>query len=418
MVLLILAGVNIAILTGDNGISTQSIKTKEETEIGSEKEQLQLAMTSMKFESENDLIKRKTIFQGLLDNSVGNNQTKAYINGNGYIVHFLATNRIYTIDEKGNFTEEDLSILNADITPGAFDGAGEANNPYIIMSIEDLVEWSKNYSMYTNSYIVLGKTLNFKSELSYANSYTSEYNSFFGVDSNVPLFEIITNKDYAGFIPIAGFNGVFNEKGYKINNLYINRSLKYIGLFAQTGSSSVIKNLEINGEINNLYESNGGSVGGIAGGITGTGTATIINCYNIGNITSKGQSIYACPSGIYGYMPNSIKSLNIINCWNTGTIKTSYWYRGAIIGKIRGITPNVLNCSYLETGPNQSSIATPYSQSYMQSQDFINELNNYIESNEDGIDTKGWAKWIQVDGKYPTLDFNTIWDGEKWATNN
>ena len=38
IVLLILAGVSIAMLTGDNGILTQSNKAKENTEIASEKE--------------------------------------------------------------------------------------------------------------------------------------------------------------------------------------------------------------------------------------------------------------------------------------------------------------------------------------------------------------------------------------------
>ena len=43
VVLIILAGISIAILTGDNGILLQTNKAKEETEIASEKEVINIA---------------------------------------------------------------------------------------------------------------------------------------------------------------------------------------------------------------------------------------------------------------------------------------------------------------------------------------------------------------------------------------
>ena len=48
VVLLILAGVSIAMLTGDNGILTQATEAKEKNTIGGEKEQIQLAIQSLK----------------------------------------------------------------------------------------------------------------------------------------------------------------------------------------------------------------------------------------------------------------------------------------------------------------------------------------------------------------------------------
>ena len=64
IVLLILAGVTIALLTGDNGIITQANKAKENTEIGEEKEKIQLALTDyeMKKNEENkyNLIEKET----------------------------------------------------------------------------------------------------------------------------------------------------------------------------------------------------------------------------------------------------------------------------------------------------------------------------------------------------------------------
>ena len=57
-----------------------------------------------------------------------------------------------------------------------------------------------------------------------------------------------------------------------------------------------------------------------------------------------------------------------------------------------------------------------YEKDYIQSLAYINEMNSYIENNDDGIDTTGWCKWILGDDNFPTLDFNTEWNGTEWVT--
>ena len=57
IVLLILASVSIAMLTGDNGILTMASKAKEQTEIAEEKEQVQLAVTEARGFSKNKFTK-------------------------------------------------------------------------------------------------------------------------------------------------------------------------------------------------------------------------------------------------------------------------------------------------------------------------------------------------------------------------
>ena len=52
IVLLILAGVSIAMLTGNNGVLTQGKRTKEETEIAEEKEAISLAMNALKIQKQ------------------------------------------------------------------------------------------------------------------------------------------------------------------------------------------------------------------------------------------------------------------------------------------------------------------------------------------------------------------------------
>ena len=54
IVLLILAGVSIAMLTGDNGILTQATEAKKANTVGLEKEQIGLAMQSLKMKKQAD----------------------------------------------------------------------------------------------------------------------------------------------------------------------------------------------------------------------------------------------------------------------------------------------------------------------------------------------------------------------------
>lgn len=153
----------------------------------------------------------------------------------------------------------------------------------------------------------------------------------------------------------------------------------------------------------------------------GIGNGGIYNCYNKGKIISisdispEESSIYSVTGGIYGYIENGSTSLNIVNCYNTGEL-SSRWVKGSIIGQVRVITPTTLNCFYLQRGYSREyDQTTPYTEQQLKNESFIEELNNYIESNSDGIDTTGWAKWIKGADGYPTLDFSIIWDGSKWV---
>ncbi len=84
IVLLILAGVSIAMLTGDNGILIQANEAKEKNTIGGEKEQIQLAVQSLK-------MKRQA--ENVTDE----------INVNGYLrVKYEDSKNEYTVDQSGN----------------------------------------------------------------------------------------------------------------------------------------------------------------------------------------------------------------------------------------------------------------------------------------------------------------------------
>ena len=106
IVLLILAGVSIATLTGQNGILTRANDAKEQTGIAEEKEAINLAYSGAVAE------KRGTgdITADDLNREFGTNGTNATAtdNGDGTITVTFdpPSNRVYTIDSNGNITEE------------------------------------------------------------------------------------------------------------------------------------------------------------------------------------------------------------------------------------------------------------------------------------------------------------------------
>lgn len=153
----------------------------------------------------------------------------------------------------------------------------------------------------------------------------------------------------------------------------------------------------------------------IGGGYWG-GEAKIYNCYNKGTIISTGKDdIFSVAGGIYGYMENPIKSLDIFNCYNVGEID-SFYSRGSIIAIIRGIKPNINNCYYLnQKYENEYELTIPCTDEFLKSTEFVLNLNQFIENNIEKIDTIGWTRWVLSDEGYPTLDFDSVWNGSEFV---
>jgi len=110
-VLLILAGISIATLTGDNGILTQGQNAKTQTGIGEEKEQIAIAYNGAKIEKSGESITADD-----LNTQFTSNGTKATASGVGTIsVAFFDTNRNYIIDEEGTISEKEPTPENSTI---------------------------------------------------------------------------------------------------------------------------------------------------------------------------------------------------------------------------------------------------------------------------------------------------------------
>lgn len=100
IVLLILAGVSIMMLAGDNNILSQAIKAKYETIIGQEKEQIGIAYSSAIINKSGEDVTAIDL-QEELDNSFGDNNTKTINNGGGILsIEILNTGNYYSVENK------------------------------------------------------------------------------------------------------------------------------------------------------------------------------------------------------------------------------------------------------------------------------------------------------------------------------
>lgn len=108
LILLILAGVSISMLTGENGIIEQAKNSKEKTEIGEEKEYIALAVNNSRMKSheinKNGVITRE-LLQSSLDELTGEGKTE--VTGSIlFSILFVESDRTYYITETGEITAE------------------------------------------------------------------------------------------------------------------------------------------------------------------------------------------------------------------------------------------------------------------------------------------------------------------------
>ena len=293
IVLLILAGVTIAALSGDNGILQNAAKAKQETEQSDKNEREKL---------------------GDIEDTINEYATGIKIE--------------QVTDEK----------------PGVLEGNGTDDDPYTINSIEDLVFFSysvNNGNSYEGQTVKLALSLDFNSKKSYVEPLRTNYGEY---GYNGELKTLLTTGE--GFKPIGTylnsntsindetntpFMGTFDGDGHEIDGMRIVSEEKGKGLFGLV-KSATIKNLGIgkNCILN---------VNLVAGGIVGYANAgtTIENCYNkanIMNINENSQQI----GGITGQNGNDC---NIINCYNSGEINAN-----SLVGGIAGNNIGNINNSY------------------------------------------------------------------------
>ena len=125
IVLLILAGITISAITGDNGIIRNAGQAKEETEIANEKEIVEKATVQAMGNNKYGNIEESEL-QSELDKETDEGKTKATDIGDVIKVLFTESNRNYAVDQDGNVRDmtwwetsdedDNHNITNGDVT--------------------------------------------------------------------------------------------------------------------------------------------------------------------------------------------------------------------------------------------------------------------------------------------------------------
>ena len=101
IVLLILAGVSIAMLTGQNGILTQAQNSKQATELKSAEEKVKLAIMAARSQSETGALDADKLIAEITNNYGGT----ASKTNNGFPVNVTVDGKNFKVDGDGNITE-------------------------------------------------------------------------------------------------------------------------------------------------------------------------------------------------------------------------------------------------------------------------------------------------------------------------
>ena len=292
IVLLILAGVSIAMLTGENGILTQATNAKEKTSKAEEEEKINMAVlgSSIADNGYSEILDEAS-FRQELTNQFGNDGYDLVVNGDGsFIITVKESQRKY-------YVNDDKTVINSD-------------NIIEISSAEELANFREDVNS-GNSYE--GKAVLLTSDITLSGNWTP-IGAYSEETENNHYLDVPVNKP---------FKGIFDGCNHTVNNLQIDSTEDYQGLFG----------LVIDGTIRDITIAEGSSVkaGGVSGAMVGTlygFSGNIYNCVNNANAEFSGTG-----GGIVGGL---IGQHTVSNCKNYGSI-TTQGSAGGIVGGSNGI---------------------------------------------------------------------------------
>lgn len=225
IVLLILAGVSIAMLTGDNGILNQAINSKEETIIAEQKEQISLAYNSAKVKNVNEKVLATDLYEEFLANGLKNVQTS----GENPIIIIFDDKKSYTLDTDGKIN---LVTGNAkEILDNASTTYGAVVTNYDIDSSTG-VHWKIFNSDGINIYLIADDYVN------YEIIPNSKENNKLNRSDSYPNSAYFTNvlNDYNGSSDITNNNPTYKwlNKYYEKQYISENKNMKAVAYMLDT----------------------------------------------------------------------------------------------------------------------------------------------------------------------------------------
>ncbi len=227
IVLLILAGVTIATLTGENGILSRAQDAKTDTEIGEEREKVELSATGAIAENNGGEITRTNLNKELTSyiGTEGTDYSLSESETAPFVVTYLDSKRSYLIDENGKVSNieasdfEDIEIGDYINYPVYYDNASLGDIAFLNNNrwrvIEKVEENGENYVKIiptgvplSLNYNATGNALSNIWDYPYTFSNPTEYSSF-----SYKYIEECTFKDSSNN---------YMEYLYDLKNLFVN----------------------------------------------------------------------------------------------------------------------------------------------------------------------------------------------------
>ena len=185
IVLLILAGVSIAMLTGENGILNKATTAKTKTEIAEEKEKVQLSVAGALAKDEGREIKEEYLEEELTTN-IGQRGIDYELMGTGPFIVQYPTGRTYTVDTNGKISENgDFSASDIANNPDLYYGKAVIN--YDCTNNEAVDSWQIFYADDENIYLIASNKILYNyvpNSKNYAVGHMDDYQIHFGSVGN------------------------------------------------------------------------------------------------------------------------------------------------------------------------------------------------------------------------------------------
>ena len=338
IVLLILAGVSIAMLTGDNGILTQSKQAKIETAKGDLKEEINLMIQKRKIDEETG---RKVSLKEDLENEISGEKVIEEIEGVTDACYLTKESQTVTVYEDGTIVEGKIIWDGVSKTKPEIDSEGN----WHIKGASEL----KYFEEFVN-----GKLSEEETQGINIVETTTIY-----LENHIDLGarqENGTKTRGTNWEPIGKANqflGIFEGNNYTIRGMYVDQASNFAGLF---GKANEIKNLTLK----DSYVIGGNCIGGMAGighkienshnenttvisregsyyaigGVVGQLNEKMENCSNTGKIIANGKTADNGNSQCGGLVGRTSSKQEVIikNCTNQGGVTGKGERVGGIVG--------------------------------------------------------------------------------------
>ncbi len=315
IVLLILVGITIGTITGDNGLIKKAEKAKENTEISNEKEVVEKAVVQAMGNNKYGNIEKEEL-QKELDKETGKEKTEVSEVEENFKITFKDSNRFYFVDMNGNIVENENIVEN--VTREGIEVGDYVNYTYDSKT-------TAKYTLPSTQSGYLNQTVSQTSGIKWrilnihengtvdliADSASDQKISFrgaLGYNNGVYLLNDMCKEFYsnsslgitARSVDLEDIENQMNETGIEARNAYIDSGVQYGKTKTYTGSDVNYPNLyaKEKGSGIGTEEVNTNGIGGSDNGYTTPTTETSTKVYSL-TVTQTAYSFSNIPASYF-----------------------------------------------------------------------------------------------------------------------